>query len=199
MASHWALPPPRRSAAFPAILRAQALPAGAPEIKLGQCQPYSGPASAFGNVGRAEGAYFAMVNDQGGVNGHRVNLISLDDGYSPPKTVELTRRMVEEDQVTAIFASLGTAPNSAIAKYLNQKKVPDLFVSSGASKWGNFKEYPYCVASLTSYRDEARIYAKYILGAEAGCQAGRAVAERRSRQGLSRRHQGKASATATRR
>jgi len=148
---------------FPAIGRAETPGTSATEIKLGQCQPYSGPASAFGNVGRAETAYFQMVNEQGGVNGRRVNLISLDDGYSPPKTVELTRRMVEEDQVVAIFASLGTAPNSAIAKYLNQKKVPDLFIGSGASKWGNHKEYPYCVASLTSYRDEARIYAKYIL------------------------------------
>lgn len=147
----------------PAIARAQALPAGAPEIKLGQTQPYSGPASAFGNVGRAEVAYFQMVNDQGGVAGHKINLISLDDGYSPPKTVEMTRRLVEEDQVSAIFASIGTAPNTAIIKYLTQKKVPNLFIGSGASKWGNFKEYPFAVASLTSYRDEAIIYAKYIL------------------------------------
>ena len=146
-------------AGFPTIVGAQANS----EIKLGQTMPYSGPASAFGNVGRAEVAYFQMVNDQGGVNGHKVNLISLDDSYSPPKTVELTRRLVEEDQVVAIFAALGTAPNSAIAKYLNQKGVPDLFIGSGASKWGNYKEYPYCMAAPPSYRIEAAIYAKYIL------------------------------------
>ena len=148
---------------IPILAHAQALPAGAPEIKLGQTQPYSGPASAYGAVGRAEVAYFQMVNDQGGVAGHRVNLISLDDGYSPPKTVEATRRLVEEDQVIAIFASLGTAPNSATAKYLNQKGVPDLFISSGASKWGDYKQYPFCMAGPPSYRIEGQIYAKYIL------------------------------------
>ena len=100
---------------------------------------------------------------RGGVNGHRVNLISLDDGYSPPKTVEATRRLVEEEGVVAIFASLGTAPNSAIAKYLNQKGVPDLFISSGASKWGDYKQYPFCMAGPPSYRIEGQIYAKYIL------------------------------------
>ncbi len=148
---------------MPAIARAQTRGITATEIKLGQTQPYSGPASAFGAVGRAEAAFFQMVNDQGGVNGRKINLLSLDDGYSPAKTVELTRRLVEEDQVACIFASLGTAPNTAIVKYLQQKGVPNLFVSSGASRWGNHVELPLCIAGPPSYRVEGHIYAKYIL------------------------------------
>ena len=155
-------------AALPA--RAQTRGITATEIKLGQTQPYSGPASAFGAVGRAEAGYFQMVNEQGGINGRKVNLISLDDGYNPAKTVELTRKLVEEEQVVAIFASLGTAPNSAIARYLQQKGVPNLFVSSGASKWGNHVEYPLCIAAPPSYRIEGHIYAKYILAQKPGAK-----------------------------
>ena len=106
----------------------------ATEIKMGQTMPYSGPASAYGVIGRTEAAYFKMINEQGGVNGRKINLISLDDGYSPPKTVEQTRRLVEQEEVALIFNGLGTAPNSAVRDYLNENKVPQLFVSTGASK-----------------------------------------------------------------
>src|SRR5437879_4296043 len=109
----------------------------ATEIKIGQTNPYSGPASAYGTIGKVEAAYFAMVNEKGGVNGRKIDLISLDDGYSPPKTVEQVRRLVEQDQVLLIFQTLGTPPNSAIHKYMNQKKVPHLFVATGATKWGD--------------------------------------------------------------
>ena len=149
--------------AAPSIGRAQMPGITASEIKLGQTMPYSGPASAYGAVGRAEGAYFAMVNEQGGVNGRKVNLLSLDDGYAPAKTVEATRRLVEEDQVACIFAALGTAPNSATAKYLQQKGVPNLFIGSGAAKWGDHTTLPLCMAGPPSYRIEAAVYVKYIL------------------------------------
>lgn len=149
--------------ATPTSLRAQPKGVTATEIKLGQTQPYSGPASAYGAVGRAEVAFFQMVNEQGGINGRKINLISLDDGYNPAKTVEMTRRLVESDEVLAIFASLGTAPNSAIVKYLQQKGVPNLFISSGASKWGNHVEYPLAMAAPPSYRIEGTIYGRYIL------------------------------------
>ena len=148
---------------MPTLLRAQPKGITATEIKLGQTQPYSGPASAYGAVGRAELAYFQMINEQGGINGRKINLISLDDGYAPAKTVEMTRRLVEQDEVSAIFASLGTAPNAAIVKYLQQKGVPNLFISSGASRWGNHVELPLCMAGPPSYRVEGAIYAKYIL------------------------------------
>ena len=147
----------------PSGVRAQTVGVTASEIRLGQTMPYSGPASAYGAVGRAEVAYFAMVNAQGGVNGRKVNVISLDDGYAPPKTVEATRRLVEEEQVLAMFAPLGTAPNSATAKYLLQKGVPNLFIGSGASKWSNHVELPLSMGGAPSYRIEAAIYVKYIL------------------------------------
>jgi branched-chain amino acid transport system substrate-binding protein len=133
------------------------------EIKLGQTMPYSGPASAYGADGLAELAYVKFVNDQGGVNGRKINLISLDDGYSPPKTVEQTRRLVEEDNVLAIFSPLGTAPNVAIQKYLNTKQVPHLFVASGASRWGDPEHFPWTMGFGPNYRSEAIIYAKSIL------------------------------------
>jgi branched-chain amino acid transport system substrate-binding protein len=133
------------------------------EIKLGQTMPYSGPASAYGTIGKVELAYFAKLNDEGGINGRKINLISLDDGYSPPRTVEQIRRLVEQDQVLAIFQSLGTPTNSAIHKYLNQKKVPQLFVATGAAKWGDPKHFPWTMGWQPSYQTEARIYAKYIL------------------------------------
>lgn len=133
------------------------------EIKLGQTMPYSGPLSAYANIGRTELAYFSMINDQGGVNGRKINLISLDDAYSPPRTVEQTRKLVEQDEVLGLFQSLGTPTNTAIHKYVNAKKVPHLFVATGASKWGDPKNFPWTVSYQPSYPMEAKIYAKYIL------------------------------------
>jgi branched-chain amino acid transport system substrate-binding protein len=133
------------------------------EIKIGNTMPYSGPASAYGVIGKSIAAYFAMVNDQGGVKGRKINFLSRDDGYSPPKTVELVRQQLEQDGVAFFFNILGTPPNTAIQKYLNAKKVPQLFVATGADKWGNYKEYPWTIGYQPSYRVEARIYARYIL------------------------------------
>ena len=133
------------------------------EIKLGNTMPYSGPASAYGAIGKAEVAYFNMINEQGGINGRRINFITRDDGYSPPKTVELVRKMVEEDQVLALFNTLGTPPNTAIQAYANDNKVPQLFVATGADKWGDYKDFHWTIGWQPSYRTEAQIYAKYIL------------------------------------
>jgi len=133
------------------------------EIKIGNTMPYSGPASAYGVIGKSLGAYFAMINDQGGVNGRKINLISRDDGYSPPKTVEVVRKLVEEDQVLLLFNTLGTAPNIAIQGYLNDNKVPQLFVASGADRWNDPKHFPWTMGWAPSYRVEARIYGRYIL------------------------------------
>jgi len=135
----------------------------ATEIKIGNTMPYSGPASSYSVIGRTEAAFFKMVNDQGGVAGRQINFISLDDGYSPPKTVEDVRRLVEEDQVAFCFQNLGTPCNSAIAPYLNMKKVPQLFVGSGASKWSDYKKYPWTMGWQPNYRTEAQIYMKYML------------------------------------
>ena len=133
------------------------------EIKIGQTMPYSGPASAYGTIGRAEAAYFKMINEQGGINGRKINFISLDDGYSPPKTVEQTRRLVEEEQVLLIFQSLGTAMNTAIQKYMNVKTVPQLFVATGATKWGDPEHFPWTMGWQPNYQTETHIYAKYLL------------------------------------
>ena len=134
------------------------------EIKVGQTQPYSGNASAYGVAGRNQAAYFRMINEtQGGVNGRKITLISLDDGYSPPKTVELVRQLVERDQVFCLFYTLGTQPNTAIHKYVNQKKVPHLIVASGASKWGNPKQYPWSMGWQPDYHTEGSLYAKHLL------------------------------------
>jgi branched-chain amino acid transport system substrate-binding protein len=133
------------------------------EIKIGQTQPYSGPASAYGTIGKLHQAYFKMINDQGGVNGRKINLISLDDGYSPPKTVEMVRKLVEQDEVLLTFNTLGTAPNSAIHKYMNAKKVPHLFLSTGATKWGDPKNFPWTIGWNISYQSEGMIYAKWLL------------------------------------
>jgi ABC-type branched-subunit amino acid transport system substrate-binding protein len=133
------------------------------EIKLGQTMPYSGPASAYGAIGKAEVAYFKMVNDQGGINGRKVDLISLDDAYSPPRAVEQTRKLVEQDQVLALFQSLGTPSNSAIHKYVDARKVPHLFIATGATKWGDPKNFPWTIGFQPSYQIEAKIYAKYLL------------------------------------
>jgi branched-chain amino acid transport system substrate-binding protein len=133
------------------------------EIKIGNTMPYSGPASAYGAIGKANAAYFAMINDQGGINGRKIKFISRDDSYSPPKTVELVRELVEEEQVLLLFDALGTASNTAIQAYLNDNKVPQLFVSSGAEKWNDPKNHPWTMGWLPSYRVESRIYAHYIL------------------------------------
>jgi branched-chain amino acid transport system substrate-binding protein len=146
----------RASAATPGVT--------ATEIKIGHTNPYSGPASAYSVLGKLEQAYFnKMVNEQGGVAGHKINFISLDDGYSPPKTVEDIRQLVEEDQVAFTFNTLGTPTNSAIERYMNQHKVPMLFVATGADKWGNYKQFPWTIGWQPSYRTEAQIYTKYML------------------------------------
>jgi branched-chain amino acid transport system substrate-binding protein len=133
------------------------------EIKIGNTNPYSGPASAYGTIGRSLAAYFAKINDEGGINGRKINFISLDDGYSPPRTVEQIRKLVEQEQVLLIFQSLGTPTNSAVHQYLNAKKVPQLFVATGATKWGQPKKFPWTIGWQPNYQSEARIYAKYIL------------------------------------
>jgi len=133
------------------------------EIKIGQTMPYSGPASAYGTIGKASAAYFNMVNEQGGINGRKINFISLDDGYSPPRAVEQTRKLIEEEQVLFLFGPLGTPTNSAIHKYVNAKGVPHVFLNTGATKWGDPKNFPWTIGWNLSYQNEAQIYAKYIL------------------------------------
>ena len=133
------------------------------EIKIGNIMPYSGPASAYGVIGKTEAAYFKKINDAGGINGRKINFISYDDGYSPPKAVEQARKLVESDEVLLVFNPLGTGSNSAIQKYLNTKKVPQLFVSTGAAKWNDPKNFPWTMGWQPTYQTEGRIYAKYIL------------------------------------
>ncbi|MEK6243824.1 MAG: ABC transporter substrate-binding protein [Pseudomonadota bacterium] len=133
------------------------------EIKIGNINPYSGPASAYGTIGKAIGAYFKKVNDEGGINGRKINYISVDDGYSPPKTVEMARKLVEQDEVLLLFQPLGTPPNSAIHKYMNAKKVPQLFVATGATKWNDPKGHPWTMGWQPNYQTEGTIYAKHIL------------------------------------
>ncbi len=132
-------------------------------IKIGNTNPYSGPASAYGSIGKAIAAYWKMVNDQGGINGRKVEFITYDDGYSPPKTVEMVRRLVEQDEVLLLFQTLGTPPNSAIHKYVNAKKVPHLFVATGATKWNDPKRFPWTMGWQPNYQTEGRIYAEHIL------------------------------------
>ena len=133
------------------------------EIKIGHINPYSGPASAYGTIGKSIAAYFKKVNDEGGVNGRKINFISYDDGYSPPKTVEMARKLVEQDEVLLVFQPLGTPPNSAIHKYMNAKKVPQLFVATGATKWNDPKGYPWTMGWQPNYQTEGTIYAQHIL------------------------------------
>ena len=133
------------------------------EIKVGNTNPYSGPASAYGAIGKSIAAYFRMVNDRGGINGRKLNFISYDDGYSPPKTVEMARKLVEQDEVLLLFQSLGTPSNTAIHKYMNAKKVPQLFVATGATKWNDAKNFPWTMGWQPNYQTEARIYARHIL------------------------------------
>ncbi|MGH8736682.1 MAG: ABC transporter substrate-binding protein [Burkholderiales bacterium] len=133
------------------------------EIKIGNINPYSGPASAYGTIGKGIAAYFKMVNDNGGINGRKIDFISLDDGYSPPKAVEQARKLVEEDHVLLIFQSLGTPSNTAIEKYMNAKKVPQLFIATGAGKWNDPKHFPWTMGWQPSYPGEAEIYAAWLL------------------------------------
>ena len=133
------------------------------EIRIGQTMPYSGPASAYGAIGHAEAAYFTMLNEQGGVNGRRITLLSLDDGYSPPRTFEQTRRLVEQENVAFIFSSLGTPTGVVVHKYLNEKKVPQLFQSSGATFWGDPEHFPWTIGWQPNYQTEGAIYGRYLL------------------------------------
>jgi ABC-type branched-subunit amino acid transport system substrate-binding protein len=133
------------------------------EIKLGQTSPFSGPASAYSVIAKTQAAYFKMINDKGGVNGRKINLITLDDAYSPPKTVEQTRKLVEQEEVAAILNPLGTPTGLAVRKYLNDKKVPQLFVGAGATLWGDHEHYPWSIGFQPSYQAETAVYAKYLL------------------------------------
>jgi branched-chain amino acid transport system substrate-binding protein len=133
------------------------------EIKIGNIMPYSGPASAYGIIGKTQAAYFNKINAEGGINGRKINFISYDDGYSPPKAVEQARKLVESDEVLLIFNPLGTPSNSAIQKYMNAKKVPQLFVATGATKWNDPKNFPWTMGWQPNYQSEGRIYAKYIM------------------------------------
>ena len=133
------------------------------EIRIGNTNPYSGPASAYGTIGKSITAYFKMVNEQGGINGRRVNFISYDDGYSPPRTVEMARKLVEQDEVLFVFQTLGTPSNTAIHKYMNMKKVPQMHVATGATKWNDPKNHPWTMGWQPNYQSEARAYAQHIL------------------------------------
>src|SRR5215470_659776 len=135
----------------------------ATEIKIGNTNPYSGPLSAYGTIGKVIGAYFKKVNDDGGVNGRKINFITYDDQYSPPKTLEMTRKLVEQDQVALVFQPLGTPTNSAIWKYMNDQKVPQLFVATGATKFGDPQGHPWTMGWQPTYQTEGHIYAQYVL------------------------------------
>src|SRR2546425_1108918 len=133
------------------------------EIKIGNTMPYSGPLSAYAVIGKIEEAYFKMINEQGGINGRKINFISYDDAYSPPKAVEQVRKLVESDEVLLVFNALGTPSNTAIQKYMNAKKVPQLFVSTGATKWNDPKHFPWTMGWQPNYQSEGRVYAAYLL------------------------------------
>src|SRR6266436_2311593 len=133
------------------------------EIKIGNIMPYSGPASAYGVIGKTEQAYLNKINAEGGINGRKINFISYDDGYSPPKTVEQVRKLVESDEVLLLFQTLGTPSNTAIQKYMNAKKVPQLFVATGATKWNDPKHFPWTIGWQPNYQSEGHIYAQYLL------------------------------------
>jgi branched-chain amino acid transport system substrate-binding protein len=151
-------------AAAPALAQKKYDPgASDSEIKIGNTMPYSGPASAYGVIGKTEAAYFNKINAEGGINGRKINFISYDDAYSPPKTVEQVRKLVESDEVLLVFNPLGTPSNTAIQKYLNAKKVPQLFVATGATKWNDPQHFPWTVGFQPSYQSESRVYARYLL------------------------------------
>ena len=170
----------RSGAAATAALMTSAWPARAEnapgvtgtEIKIGQTMPYSGPASAYGVIGRAEAAYFKMINEQGGVNVRKINLINVDDGYSPPKTVEQTRRLVEQEGVAFVFGSLGDPTNLAVRQYLNDNKIPQLFVAALAESVADPEHYPWTIPLHNSSASEARVYAKYILATKPNARIG---------------------------
>ncbi|MEY9181521.1 ABC-type branched-subunit amino acid transport system substrate-binding protein [Bradyrhizobium sp. USDA 326] len=143
---------------------------GSDEIRIGQTLPYSGPASGFGAIGRTQEAFFEKINAEGGINGRKVKFITLDDAYSPPKTVEQTRKLVEQDEVLMLFGSLGTATNSAVHRYLNGKKVPQLFVLSGATKWADPQKYPWTMPGMAAYESEGVVYAKHVLRTKPGAK-----------------------------
>jgi branched-chain amino acid transport system substrate-binding protein len=152
------------SVAFPALAQKKYDPgASDSEIRIGNTNPYSGPASAYGTIGKSIAAYFKMVNDQGGINGRKINFISYDDGYSPPRTVEMARKLVEQDQVLFMFQTLGTPSNTAIHKYMNMKKVPQMMVATGATKWNDPKGNPWTMGWQPNYQGEAQIYAQHIM------------------------------------
>ncbi len=143
------------------------------EIKIGQSAPFSGPASVYGQISTAESDYFKMINEQGGINGRKINLIAVDDGYSPPKAIEVVRRLIEEDQVAILFQTIGTASNAAIRRYVNQKKVPDIWLGSGASMFVTEPSaFPWSIPFQPSYRLEAQMYAKYILDKQPNAKIG---------------------------
>ena len=142
------------------------------EIRIGNTNPYSGPASAYGTIAKSIAAYFKMVNDQGGINGRKVNFISYDDSYSPPKTVEMVRKLVEQDNVLFVFQTLGTPSNTAIHKYMNMKKVPQMHVATGATKWNDPKNFPWTMGWQPNYQSEARVYAQHILKTKPGAKIG---------------------------
>jgi branched-chain amino acid transport system substrate-binding protein len=170
----------RGAALFALLLGFSATPAMAASpgitdtgIKIGQSAPFSGPASVYGQISTAESDYFKMINDQGGINGRKINLIALDDGYSPPKTVEVVRRLIEQEEVAILFQTIGTAPNTAIRKYVNQKKVPDIWLGSGASEFvTNTKDFPWSIPFQPSYRLEGQMYAKFILATKPDAKIG---------------------------
>jgi ABC-type branched-subunit amino acid transport system substrate-binding protein len=144
----------------------------ATEIKIGQTMPYSGPASGYSAQGRVQSAYYNMINAKGGINGRKINFLSYDDGYSPPKTVEQTRKLIEQDEILADFGALGTPTNSAIQKYMNQKAAPHFFVSTGADKWNDPKNFPWTIPLYPSYTMEAKVAARYILQTKPGAKIG---------------------------
>ncbi len=168
------------TAASAALWATRALPAGAAnalgitdkEIKIGQSMPYSGPLSAYGTIGKAEAAYFKKINEEGGINGRMINLLSLDDAYQPPKTVEQVRRLVEQEQVAFCFQTLGTPSNTAIQKYLNDHKVPQLFVATGATKWNDPTHFPWTIGWQPNYQNETHVYAKYLLANKPAAKIG---------------------------
>ena len=162
------------------------------EIKIGNIMPYSGPASAYGLIGKTEEAYFKKVNAEGGINGRKINFISYDDGYSPPKTVEQARKLVESDEVLLVFNPLGTPSNSAIQKYMNSKKVPQLFVATGATKWNDPKNFPWTMGWQPNYQSEAADLRQAHAQGTSERQDRRALSERRLRQGLPEGPEGRA-------
>ena len=174
--------------AMPYVARAESSPGVTDtEIRIGSTAAFSGPASAYGAIGRAQGAAWQWFNDEGGIAGRKVKFLCYDDSYSPPKAIEQVRRLVEQDEVACLSNTLGTAANTAFLKYVNQKKVPDLFVGSGADKFQDPVGYPWTLGWQPSYRVEARIFAQYILKTKAGRQDRNPLSERRFRQGLRQR------------